>query len=264
LSNVQERNIMLEPFFAIYLNSKRVPEDLLKFVNEVQVEDEEDKLPLAMISVLDDSKLWLNTKGVVKGATLRVVLGHRHNYRQMFDGKITQVEAVYPVEGTPSLVITAVDKAVKLMDEREARNFKKTKVSDVVKIMLKECGLKYDVEDTGAVIDHIPQEKESNLEFITRWRKKLGWKFYRISGTDIYYFGKEKKNKKVKTLGYKTGGMEIISFSPSYQDHETSDEDSKESDIDNNGTTTTVTVRDTKGAIKYPGLNNTSSPIGRA
>lgn len=255
---------MLEPWFSIYLKGQRLGEDMTKYVQEVQVEDEEDKLPLARISIIDPDILWLNDTNIIKGASIKVVLGHRHNKRQMFDGRITQVEASYPLEGDASLVISAVDRAVKLMDEREARNFTKAKVSDVVKIMLKEAGLKYHVIDTGAELDHIPQEKESNLEFITRWRKKLRWKFYKIEGTDTYYFGTEVKNVVVKHLGYKTGGLEIISFTPTYQDHETSDEDAKEEDIDETGGIPSYTVRDTKSAIVYPGISDSSRPIGQA
>jgi hypothetical protein len=255
---------MLEPWFSILINGKVVGEDMLKYVESIEVEDEEDKLPLVRINIIDPEKIWLNDKGIMKGAKVKVKLGHRYNNRMMFDGKVTHVDADYPVSGDPVLTIGAIDKAIELMEEREARNFKNAKVSDVVKIMLKECGLKGNVQDTKAVLEHIPQERESNLEFITRWRKKLGWKFYRIQSEDKYYFGEKKKSEgKDKVLGYKTGGMEIISFAPSYVDQETSD-DEKVSDVDNDGKVAEYTIRDTKEAIVYPGLNDSTKPIGRA
>ena len=265
-SLLQERNILLEPWFSISINGKMLDEDMLKYVEEVQVEDEEDKLPLARIRVMDPDRIWLNDKGIIKGAKITVKLGHRFNNRLLFDGRITHVEANYPETGDPTLEINAIDKAIKLMDVREARTFKNMKVSDVIKKMLKECGLEGEVQDTGAVLEHIPQEKESNLEFITRWRKKLNWRFYRKGSK--YYFGKKEKNSgnKVRTLGYKTGGMEIISFQPAYQDHETTDNEKFE-DIDNKkGAKTSVKV---ENANKKSGLSNSKSksskhsPIGK-
>jgi hypothetical protein len=260
---IQERNVLLEPWFSIRINGQALGQDMLQYVQQVQIEDEEDKLPLASLVIYDPKMLWINDKNIVRGGNLQILLGHRRHYRDMFYGYITHVDPDFPVEGDPTLTIVAIDKAIHLMDDRTSRTFKNAKVSDVVKIMLKECGLDGEVQDTGSVIDYIPQENETNLEFITRWRKKLMWRFFKTSA-GTYYFGQERTNYGVlKTLGYKTGGMEIVSFTPSYQDHETSEEENQVSDIDNSGSIAEYTVRDTNKAVVYPGLNDSSQPVGK-
>lgn len=262
MSNLQERNVLLEPWFSVYLDNKKLGEEFTMYITQVQVEDEEDKLPLASIDIVDPKKLWLNDKRIKKDSKLRINLGHKHNNRKLFDGIITHIDGELPETGDPTLTISAIDKGIKLMDERESRSFKKAKVSDVVKIMLKECGLKGTVQDTKAVIDFLPQENETNLEFITRWRKKLKWRFQR-KHDGSYYFGSDSKVAgKTKTLGYKTAGMEIINFAPTYQDQETT-EDSQVSDVDNNGNIAVYTVRNAKNKVVYKGLTDSSKPLGK-
>jgi hypothetical protein len=267
LSSVQSREKLLEPWFSITINNKKVPESMLKYVESVAIEDEEDNLPLATIPIQDIDRKWMNDKGIVRGAKIRINLGHRYNNRLMFDGQITGVDADLPDLGFPVMTIQAIDIGIKLQKQRKARNFKKQKVSDVVKKMLKECGLTGDVQDTKIVLDHIPQGDESNLEFITRWRKKLGWKFYRLDGSltsKKYYFGEKRKTKgKVKKLDYKKGGMQIISFQPTYQDFETEDE-YEVSEADNKGGTSSYKVATTRKGVKYPGLKDETRPVGKA
>jgi hypothetical protein len=260
---IQERNVLIEPWFSIKINGETVDVDMLQYIQQVQIEDEEDKLPLASLVIYDPKMVWINDKNVVRGGKIKIAMGHKLNHREMFDGEITHVDPDFPLEGDPTLTIVAIDKAIHLMDDRSSRTFKNAKVSDVVNIMLKECGLSGEVQDTGSVIDYIPQENETNLEFITRWRKKLMWRFFKTSA-GTYYFGQERTNYGVlKTLGYKTGGMEIVSFTPSYQDHETSEEENQVSDIDNSGAIAEYTVRDTSSAIVFPGLNDSSAPVGK-
>lgn len=223
MSKLQERNVLLEPWFSISIAGKELDEGMLKYVSEVQVEDVDEKLSMATINVSDVDKKWLYSSAVGKGSDTIVRLGHRLNNRTAFRGKITHVDADFPIEGHSSLMIYTIDTAVKMMEKRLTRTFKKKKVSDVVTAMCKEGGLEIEAQDTKTVLDHIPQNKETNLEFINRWAKKLGWQFFKTPSGKYYFGTKRKTSFPIETLGYKTGGMEIISFTPTFTEVETED-----------------------------------------
>lgn len=232
MSTLQERDVLIEPWFSITISGKLIPEEMLRFVSEVSIEDAEDSLPLGRITVLDSENLWGTASNIVKGNTIVIKGGHRKNNKQLLEGKITHIEADYPEEGYPTITIAAIDKAIDLMKARKPRTWKSKKISDVINIMLKEAGLKGKVSDTGVVQEHVQQEEETNLEFIMKWREILGWRFHRQKDGS-YYFGPRLQNEKtIDRLSYRTEGMEIKSFSPVYVDPPTEDENVT-SDYDN-------------------------------
>jgi len=213
---IQERNVLLEPWFALYLGGKRIDEDMMKYVEEVQLEDEEDKIPILRVTIQDIDRVWVNDANIKKGSSIKADIGHRTNHRVMFDGVITTVEGDFQDSGIAKFVVAGLDKGgVSLQKTRDAKTWKNKKVSEVIQEMLKECGLKGTVQDTKVKLEYLAREQESNEDFIVRWRKRLNWRFYRLSdGT--FYFGEKRKANVVKTLGYMTGGLEIKTFQPQY------------------------------------------------
>lgn len=258
LAKFLEREVLLEPRFGISLNNKEVDEEMRKFVTEVTVEDEDGMIPQATISITDKDRLWLNDKLIVKGTGVRIGIGHRKHYKRIFTGVISHIEGDFPVEGYPTLNIYCSDIAHKLTISRKARTFKKKKVSDVIKTMHSEAGVKVIVDDTKIVLPHIAQEEESNIDFIVRWQKKYGWKYYKINH-DTYYFGAKLRNTKAtETLSYNTGGHEIISFKPVFIDVE-KDEEIEKKQVDNK----TGKVVSSKNTVKKA-KKTTTSPVGKA
>lgn len=232
MSRVFERDVLLEPWFSIEIAGEEMGEDMLKYVSEVQVEDIKDKLSLARISIEDVDSKWLTGKAVGKNSTLVIKMGHRKENKASFRGEITHIEPNFQVDGYPTLVIYGIDTAVKMMKNRVTKVHKKKKVSDVVNEILRNGGFEADVKDTQVVLDHIQQNKETDLEFITRWAKKLGWHFFKTPSGKYYFGPKNKEDFPIETLGYKVGGMELISFSPTFTEIETKD-DKQEKQIDN-------------------------------
>lgn len=197
----------------------------MEYVESVRVDDEDDQLPMATITVKDLHKVWTKDLGVVKGKPIAIALGHTANMKRIFSGSINFIDASYPVEGYPTLNISCIDIARKLTIPRKARSWKKRKISDIITLMHKEAGVKVIVEDTKVVLDNINQEEGSNLDFIIKWKKHLGAKYYKTNVIDTYYFGTKPRNiKATETLSYMTGGHEILSFSPTYQEVEKPEE----------------------------------------
>lgn len=232
MSKLQERNVLIEPWFSINLNGDEFGEDMLKYVTAVEVTDEDEKFSEAIIEVADIDMKWLNGIGIGKGSSIIVRMGHTRNKMSIFRGKISVIEVDYPPEGFPILVVKGVDTGFQMMESRHSKIYKDMKVSQVIESMHRTAGLDIEVDDSVTVLPHIPQTRETYAEFTQRWKKLLGWNYFK-KPTGGYYFGKKKQIEfKKEKLGYRTGGLEIISFTPTYVDLETEDkEDAK--DIDN-------------------------------
>ena len=252
-----KREVLAKPKFGITVKGKALGEDMLKYVEQVLVEDEDGMLPLATLTVQDVSRKWLNDIGIVERTPVTIAVGHQGNFKRVFNGRITYVEANFPETGTPILTIGCTDIASGILKERKARSWKKRKISDIIKLMHKEHNVKCVVDDTKVVLEHVIQEEGSNFSFILEWQKRLGAKYYKIND-DTYYFGTKARNvKATETLSYRTGGHEILSFSPVYQEIEQVDIEEKE--LDENGEEIFSAVR---AQPTYTALAN--SPVGKA
>lgn len=232
---------------------------MLKYVTEVEVEAEENKLGQAIISITDLDRKWLNGEFIGKGSSIIISMGHRKHSATNFQGKISFMEADYPEEGVPTLVITCTETAVDLMKNRYTEVFKNMKVSDAVLALHKRNNIEIEVEDSKTILAHIPMNKETPLEFTNRWRQNLGWKYFEKPGGGYYFGTKQKKDFPIEKLGYRTGNLDIISFTPSFTDIETENSDT-ESDIDSKGEIVTIPNRK---AITLP-IKGSDTVVGKA
>lgn len=228
MSKLQERNVLLEPWFSIQINGKEFGEDMLKFVTSVEVTDEDEKFSEAIIEISDIEGKWLTGISIGNGASIVVRMGHIKNNMSIFRGKITIIEPVFPVEGVPTLTIRAVDTGIEMMKIRHSKIYKDTTVSFVVEAMHRTAGLEIECDDSITIMEVIPQTKESYGEFVHRWKRNLGWNYFK-KPTGGYYFGKKKQiDFTVEDLSYREGGMEIISFTPTYTEVEVEEEEDNE------------------------------------
>lgn len=257
---MQERDVLLEPWFHIDVAGQQLGEDMLKYVTEVEVVSEDNKLGQATITIADYDRKWLDGTFIGKGSAIVIRMGHRKNSSTMFRGKISFMDADYPEEGYPSLVLTCTELGIDLMKSRYSRVYKNMKVSDVVKSLHKLFNIECEVQDSKTIMKHIPMNKETPLEFIKRWQKTLGWKYFEKPGGGYYFGTKLKKEFPIETLGYRTGNLEIISFTPTFTDIETED-DGDEGDINSKGTITKTTAKTGNSSI---GVKGSDKVVGKA
>jgi uncharacterized protein len=213
-----------EPYFQIAINGRTVPPSMTQYVEEVTVEDAGSKASVARVVIIDWDKVWLNDSGIVKNNALSVDMGYLTDHRQMFKGKIKNIEAEYPEEGVPSLIITALDGDVSDMSkDKQSRTFKNMRVSDAISTLLKKHGLTPEVETMGGVQKAITQRNETDAAFIDRWAKKYGKYHYKTSKGTYYVGKKREETTKTDTIGYKVGNKAIKSFRPTFAEIEKQD-----------------------------------------
>ena len=233
-SMMQERDVIKQPYFMLIINGVLVPAEQHKKIAEISIEDFDEKLDLARITILDNGDYYfVNNPDLVKDATIVIGFGHVRNYRTMLSGIISLVEATFEQNGIAKVIISAIDSGVTMSKEKKTKKWEKKKISDVVSEVCSLNGLFVKVIDTKVILPQITQNDESDLSFLYRLSFEMGYTFYCIDeGT--YFFGyADMKDPPVATLNYRQGDCSIISFSFNFESKGDSVSDSN-SNIDAN------------------------------
>ncbi len=105
---------------------------------------------------------------------------------QHFHGILSAVRLVRAAETTSLFHARLVPQLWQLTLTKHSRIWTKKSSLDVIKEVLDEAGIEYDVRAQASypVEEHITQYKESNLAFITRWMDREGMYYYFEQGDD--------------------------------------------------------------------------------
>lgn len=100
------------------------------------------------------------------GKALAVELGPPEGARQVFNGRITAIEAHYPQQQPPELTLLAEDRLQDLRLERRTRTFEDVGDADVVNQIAAQHGLTAAVDADGPTYPVLTQLNQSDLAFL--------------------------------------------------------------------------------------------------
>lgn len=215
MSMLLPREVLLEPYYEIHINGKKLGDDLKKYITQVEVEESDSEADLGRVTVADKDFIFSNNTELVKKTPIKIFMGHKKKFRLMLDGEITHIEADFGEDGVPYITIGAIDKTNKMTIEKKSRVFKNMTVADVVRIIAREYGFKPKVQDTEPIIDQITQEDETDAQFLAKLADDEAYKLYIVTETNELYFGEKISDFKVEeNIYYNSGDNTIISFRP--------------------------------------------------
>jgi phage protein D/phage baseplate assembly protein gpV len=152
---------------------------------------------------LDDSKFQV-------GAALEVKLGSTEDRttKTIFKGDIVTVEPDFQA-GSASMVVRAYDQSHRMMRSRKQRTFKDVTISDIVKKVCSEHGLSARVAASGAKLDVVVQNSETDWDFIWRLAQRVGFELTVDDKKAV--FEKPSRNSEPVELAYP---QDLHGFSP--------------------------------------------------
>ena len=111
------------------------------------------------------------------GAALEVKLGGTDDRvtKSIFKGEIVTVEPDFEAGGA-SMVVRAYDWSHRMMRSRKQRTFVNVKISDIVRRICQENGLRAAVkQDRGGPLEIVVQNSESDWDFVWRLARRIGF-----------------------------------------------------------------------------------------
>lgn len=248
-SMTQERDVLREPYFKITINGASIPFDEHDKIKEVKVEDVDDELDSATLTIDDDGNFYFVNR-IIKGASITIDLGNIDNHRVMLSGKITSVDVEFQKNGIISLKVGAIDSGVTMAKGKKSKKWEKIKKSDVIKKVVSENGWFCKVTETKSILPQITQQNETDLEFINRLAKEEGFKFHRINEGNYFWGIVDDKNPPIATLSYYCNDYSILDAKVEFVDTDSSPQQS--SDIDSKSGDTEKKTEKTDDKSKKP------------
>lgn len=229
MSFLLSQDIMLEPYYEIYINNKKIPDKYKDYITSIEIEESDTEADIARINVADRDWIFSNDPSLIKGVPIKIKMGFKKLNRWMLIGKVTHIEANFDANGFPNIIIGCSDNSVKLTSAKKTRTWKKVKASDVVSKIAKEYGMKAIITPTKEVHDQISQQNETDAQLIARLADDELYQFY-IDENNVLYFVDNLKTKQTnKVLYYGIKDCNIISFTPTYVERT---KDVSNSDVD--------------------------------
>lgn len=264
MSMLLSRDILLRPFYMIYINGNKIEEDLKAYITQVEVEESDSEATLGRISISDKDFIFSNQITLTEGAPIQIYMGHIQKYRKMLDGTITHIEADFGEEGIPYITIGAVDNTNKMSFEKKSRVFTNKTASEIVTLIAKEYGFTPKVQATSTILESVTQQNETDAQLIQRLAEDEAFKVYIVPNTGELYFGEMvNSNKAVDTIYYNSGDNTVISFRPTFiyknKSNSVTTTSSEVSDTTGEIVTKTTTVNSGKPSNKSNAISNSGT-----
>jgi phage protein D len=118
----------------------------------------------------------------------------------IFKGDIVALEPEF-LKDQVVCTVRAYDKSHRLQRAGKVRTFQKSKASDIVSKLVREAGLRGQVEDTRVMFDFFQQSGETDRELIRRFERDYGFQFF-VDGTTATFRSTGKTPAATTTLTY--------------------------------------------------------------
>lgn len=171
------------PDFDIRVNGKRIPADARAAIVGISVHDDLDVLSMFALTLVNwDQRAmrvtWSDSDLFTIGNEVAVALGYRDDLTSVILGEITGLEPDFTADGPPTITVRGYDHQHRLSRGRKTRTFARMTDSDIAQLIARGAGLRAETADTGAVLDYVVQNNQTDLDFLRRRAQSIGYRLF--------------------------------------------------------------------------------------
>ena len=236
---------VLSCYYNIHIHGSPLSKDRKECIQSVSIEELDDGSDTCTIVVNDPEFKYIEDSIFIEEATVYVEFGWwGETHRDTFFGYISAVDIVFPEEGYPQLSLFCLDNSHIMNRKKKTRSWDNVTRADVVKKIAAEYGFKCVVQSgySSTKEDSISQSGVTDIEFCENLAGEERDLFKcKLVGNTLYYVKKGLLSSPKKTVYYKKGDFDVISFSPKIN-KETRQESIEKADINTNTKSTDSAV----------------------
>ena len=191
----------LAPLFEVIIGGKPAPEDLLRDVIEIVVDDSLHLPDMFTLQIHDGDLKWVDAELFAVGTEVEIWAtaasqGTRSGARdQLIKGEITALAPNFDRTGMPTLLVRGYDRAHRLHRGKKSRSFLRITDGEIAQRIAREAGLRAQVDATSVVHDYVFQDNQTDLEFLQARAGRLGYEVY--VKDKVLYFGRRQAEREV-------------------------------------------------------------------
>lgn len=197
------------PVVYIKVDGKRLPDELVERVLEVEFEDDTEKLPKLTVR-FNNADLEITDHSLfAMGKRVQAQWGY-------IDGELSKpvICTVKAIRGFRVRELVAYGEAHKLADKAKSRVWKNLKYSDIARQIAEEHSLKPVVEDTKIAHEQVAQTNQTDLNFLKELADKVNFQCYEENG-ELHFHPKKLDSKPSLAFAYYNGEYgNLIIFEP--------------------------------------------------
>lgn len=252
------------PVVLLEIGGERYPVDLTTNLASFVFEEDEDKLDLFEITLLDPDISLIDHPKLLTGTEIRVRFGYADQLSPTHVGIVKEILPDFPEAGMPSVTIKAHDKGSLLVQEQVQRVWGGTSAgilaSDVALQIAQEHGLTPVVTPTIDRLTHVHQARLSDAQFLRKLARQArasdghgttGYVFY-VEANELHFHPPGLATPPVMVLEYFTAARGVLrAFRPEIKTH---------GDAQSGASATAAGVSDTHKAAVTTRADNVSTP----
>jgi phage protein D len=185
----------------IKINNKKIEDKVYHNLEKVKVSTSVDAIGVAKIVFHDPFGELQENADFDIGKEIEISIGYIE-FEKIFEGEIIRVDYNFARGHAPTVELVCFDKLFKLSRMKHSRPFVKMKDSDIAQKMAGEAGLQASVDATSTKHEYIFQNNESNLDFLRRRARRLGYEVAIEEGKFIFKKARFKDKKKSVDLNF--------------------------------------------------------------
>ena len=208
------------PRFEVSIENKKLTADMSKAIIDVSVVEKMDQVAGFSMTIHDGfdhdkgTFKWLDHPLFAAGNRVTIKMGYSEKLSPLIVGKITRIESSFFSGESPTLTVSGEDLSVDTIAAASPeRTFVGEKLSDIVKAIASEMGLKAEVDDAEKYKEvYRKDNEECYLGFIQKIKKVTGYEL-RVEDETLHFTKPAVEKKHIITLKL---GKDIISFNPTF------------------------------------------------
>lgn len=171
----------LVPDFKVSANGSPLSEALRETLRVIEVKQSIRLIDMAVLTFDNPDGVVGDADEFAKGNEIEIQVGYMGEIGWAFKGDIVSLEPIFPMGGTPTVVVRAYDRMHRYRRGKKSRTFLNQKVSDVISTLAGEDGLSADVEATDTQLDYLLQNNQTNIDYIQELARRAG---FTVSASD--------------------------------------------------------------------------------
>jgi len=211
----QETTKYLSPEYVIKVNGAALQPAERAYVNSIYYNDDVFGLTMVELKVniwdTEKNEFTMIDKGpFTLGSKISLSIGYTGSLAEMMTGEVVSLVPHFCMNGSRTMIVRIYDKGHRLTQGKKVRNFIGLKDSEIVEKIVREAGLRSNVNDTGTVIPQVIQNNITDMEFIRGRARRYGYIAF-TSGDVFNFVSNNYDSSPITTLTY---GVDFTDFIP--------------------------------------------------